>query len=355
MKKAFNLILAFNLFILAGCSLLPGSTDYSLAEAGPYHVGWQRMILYKDASREDRAVYLTLWYPAEISPEAFASEPVVDAAPDRSGAPYPLILSSSKVGFIFAQHMVSHGFVVVGLNNHDSKGLWGQWLIDYPLDILFALDQVASQPPQGMEGMIDSGRAGYMGYSFDGYNALAVSGARVDPEYYLSQCSQPSPTLPAWWIEYNCTPASDWEAFAAHAGADLTTSVDGLWQPMTDDRIRAVMPMAPEGAWLFGERGLAAVDRPVLMIGATADTINPYDQEVSFIYDALGTPERALISFIDQIHGMIDDPEMLARLKHFAAAFFGFQLQGKTDYAGYFSEDFVSRHTGLAWGVYAGK
>lgn len=55
-----------------------------------------------------------------------------------------------------------------------------------------------------------------------------------------------------------------WEEFSALAGPDITVSTDGLWQPMTDDRILAVMPMAPEGAWLFGARGLATVDRPTL-------------------------------------------------------------------------------------------
>jgi len=352
MKKIPSITLAFSLLILCGCSLLPGANDYPLSEAGPYHVGMRRMILYKDASRDDRSVYLSLWYPAEVDAEEYANEPVADATPDRSGAPYPLIISSTQLGFFFAQHMASYGFVVMGLNNQGPSNLWGDWLIDYPLDILFALDQIASYPPEGMEGMIDADQAGFMGYSFDGYNALAVSGARVDPEYYLSKCSIPSADLPAWWIEYICTPSYDWEAFAAHAGTGLTTSSDGLWQPMTDERIRAVMPMAPEGAWLFGERGLAAVDRPTLVIGATADTLNLYDQEASFIYDKLGTQDKGMISFVDQGHMMIDDQEMLARMRHFAVAFFGYHLQGKTEFADYFSEKFVERHEGLGWGIH---
>ncbi len=53
-------------------------------------------------------------------------------------------------------------------------------MIDQPLDILFALDRVASGPPDGLEGMLDTEHAGVIGYSFDGYNALAMSGARID-------------------------------------------------------------------------------------------------------------------------------------------------------------------------------
>jgi predicted dienelactone hydrolase len=148
-----------------------------------------------------------------------------------------------------------------------------------------------------------------------------------------------------------CTPARNWEAFVSHAGPELTGSEGGLWQAMTDDRIRAVMPMAPEGAWLFGERGLAAVEKPVLIIAATADTINLYEEEAGFIYENLGTPDKGVISFLDQTHYMIDDLQMVARMKHFAVAFFGYHLQGKSEYADYFSRQFVRGHAGLDWGI----
>jgi predicted dienelactone hydrolase len=351
MKRVLSSISTLSVLIASACGLLPGTQDYLLAEPGPYHVGLQRMILYEDASRENRKIFVSLWYPAEVAPEAYAREPAADAGPDRSGAPYPLIISSTQIGFVFAQHMVSHGFAVLGLNNQGPKEQWGDWLVDYPLDILFALDQVAAHPPEGMEGMLAAEKTGFMGYSFDGYNALAVSGARVDPEYYRAQCQQPASDLPVWWVGYICTPARNWEAFVSHAGPELTGSEGGLWQAMTDDRIRAVMPMAPEGAWLFGERGLAAVEKPVLIIAATADTINLYEEEAGFIYENLGTPDKGVISFLDQTHYMIDDLQMVARMKHFAVAFFGYHLQGKSEYADYFSRQFVRGHAGLDWGI----
>jgi len=331
---------------------------FPLSEPGPYPTGIRRMITFEDASRGGREVNLTVWYPALPTEGATSSGPASDAAPDLSGAPYPLILSSSKVGYIFAPHLASYGFVVAGVNGGDSSNRWGAWLIDYPLDILFALDQIATQPLDGLEGVIDANHAGAMGYSFDGYNALAVSGARVDPEFYLGQCAnaatmQPAP--PAWWIEYICAMAGGWEQFATHAGEALTTSDDRLWQPMTDERIRAVMPMAPEGSWLFGERGLAAADRPTLIIGATADDINIYSLEAAWTFEHLGDPARAMISFVGESHMMVYDTEMVARMGHFAAAFFGFYLQGRDDYAQYFSEDFVAQHDDLAWGVYQGE
>lgn len=53
----------------------------------------------------------------------------------------------------------------------------------------------------------------------------------------------------------------------------INTSDDGLWQPLSNKRIHAVMRMASEGWWLFGERGLANADRPDLVIAATNDEI----------------------------------------------------------------------------------
>ena len=222
-----------------------------LSESGSHPVGIKRNIAYEDSSRDGRKITITIWYPAIQPQDSASSGPISDALPDLTNAPYPLILSSSKVGSIFASHLASYGFVYIGINGLDTY-IWNKNLIDQPLDILFALRQVASNPLEGLEGMIDADHAGVMGYSFDGYNSLALSGVRLDPEYYLEFCANPS--LEEHWIRWGyCDPANTWEEFSDHAGIAITTSNDGLWQPMTDERIRAVMPMAGEGWWLFGE------------------------------------------------------------------------------------------------------
>jgi predicted dienelactone hydrolase len=201
---------------------------------------------------------------------------------------------------------------------------FGEKSIDQPKDILFVLDQAASNPPPELVGMIDADHAGTIGYSFDGYNSLAVSGARVDPAYYLAQCPTPDSVTQAVLSDlsaFDCTPAENWENFTDDAGEEITTSEDGLWQPMTDPRIRAVIPLAGEGWWLFGEKGLAAVDRPVLMMAGTLDELYT---ENTFIYDNLGTLDRTFITFLDQDHMMmVEDQENIQKIAHFVAAFFG--------------------------------
>jgi len=48
---------------------------------------------------------------------------------------------------------------------------------------------------------------------------------------------------------------------------------------------------------------------------------------------------------------MVFSLEPVARMKHFATAFFGTYLQGRDDYAFYFSEEFVAQHEDLIWGL----
>jgi len=226
-------------------------------------------------------------------------------------------------------------------------------MIDQPLDILFALDQVASKPPQGLEGVFDADHAGALGYSFDGYNALALSGARFDPEYYQALCADPDKTKETvqYWFEggYHCGAAREWEKFSAAAGEGITSSQDGLWQPMTDPRIKAVMPMGADGYYIFGDRGLAEVKMPVLLLAATLGDEYP---ENTLILDKLGSAEKGLISVVGRTHMIILEPDVLPILRHFAVAFFGHHLLGREDYAQYYSEEFVNQQKKLAWGVY---
>jgi predicted dienelactone hydrolase len=235
---------------------------------------------------------------------------------------------------------------------------WNSAVIDAPLDFLFALDELTSNPPEGLEGVLDTDRVGVAGYSSDGFFSLALGGARINPEYYFSQCAQTpnmDPPLSPFLIEYFCNLSERWDEFSSQVGAEISTVSDGLWQPTTDDRILAVMPMAPDSAWLYGAEGLAAIHIPSLIIAGTADDLVSYEMASCYIYEHLVNSDRVLISFIGRGHMMVDDEEVIGRIDHFAVAFFGYYLQGREDLARYFSEDFVAQQDDLAWGVYEGE
>jgi predicted dienelactone hydrolase len=331
----------------------PEPFDLPLSDYGPFFVG-KRTYSFVDSSRDDRQVVITVWYPA-IKPEGFTGVILEDTEPNTASAPYPVVLSSTKSAGYFARHLVTHGFTVVSVNRLDSYAEFDNTMIDMPLDFLFALNKAGSSSFEGLEGILDAEQAGMMGYSFGGYNSLAMSGARIDPEHYLSQCADPTSIDPAIYpdfINYQCALVDKWDEFETHAGVALSDSDDGLWQPMTDIRIRAVIPLAPEGWLLFGERGLATVDRPMLFIVGTNDQL--YSEDV-LIFQNLGTRDRFLVSFVGQTHMMIFNPEQAKHMRHFVAAFFGTYLQGHQDYAEYFSQDFVAQYPTLAWGEFSGE
>src|SRR5512136_2767542 len=103
------------LLLLAAC----GPTPYKLAERGPYPVG-MRTIAIVDDSREGRQIPVTVWYPAKSPADSTNGPPTRDAAPDLKGAPYPLLLSSTKMAKILAPYLVSHGFTWASVDGIDS-------------------------------------------------------------------------------------------------------------------------------------------------------------------------------------------------------------------------------------------
>lgn len=324
-----------------------------LSEPGPYAMS-KRIYVFEDASRDNRKVSFTVWYPAvrPVGAEEKSRAITMEHDPDLSGAPYPLLISSTEMANTLAKYVVSHGFTWVSVNGIHSYAKMSEEMYSQPLDILFGLDRAAAHAFEDLQDVINAEHTGVIGYSFDGYNTLALSGARIDPQCYLENCTNPDTITAEIKMElsaFSCTPAHDWDAFTANAGKVATMSEDGLWQPMTDSRIRAVMPMAGEGWWLFGERGLAAVEKPTLILVATQDELYP---ENVLIYKHLGSHEKTFISFVDLNHMMIFRSESIARIAHFSIAFFSYHLQGREDYKQYFSEDFVGQFNDLAWGVH---
>lgn len=341
----------------------PAPASFPLSEPGPFYAG-NRIYRLVDESRNGREIVLLVFYPALQQTGADGRPIVRDAPPDMSGAPYPLILTEQDTGGVVQSHLASYGFVRVAVvspsSGHEESGEEFVW-IDTVRDFLFALDQIASDPPEGLEGVIDSDHVGVMGHSYGGDVSLVLSGVRVDPEFYRSQCAQELAREPEsvrrFYGEFICPDAQKWDRFAAYAGDEITASDDGLWQPITDERIRAVMPSAPSITWYFGERGLAAADRPTFLLCGTEDTVYSGSSylETVYAFEHLGTPERFMVSLIGKGHFWLLVPEGAERLSHFATAFFGTYLQGKSEYRDYFSEDFVSQFDDLAWGVYEGE
>ena len=236
--KTFIFLLSVLLFVglLAACAPSQGeytvATDipFPLSEPGPYYTGMIEEYTIVDESRNGREVNLTFRYPAKEETDALSMK---GAPVNKRDAPYPLILTEYDTGgLIIDNHLVSHGFVMVEVEGENPEGsdlaadeLEGKWnigLLDGPRDLLFALDQLASNPPEGLEGIIDTDHTGVVGYSYGGFNTLAVSGARIDPQFYLERCSDSAsidPPLSDFYFSYYCDLAAMWEGFEATTAA----------------------------------------------------------------------------------------------------------------------------------------
>lgn len=338
--------------LLSGCHQGQDDDLLPLAKDGPLAVGMTTRT-FIDSSRADRPVHTIIWYPA-LNPADSAAPG--EAAPDMTGAPYPLVLFSHGHGGDpsgwgdeatgnRAGHLASQGYVVAA-PAHNDPGIW-QGLADRPQDMLFVLDQLAAANTSDWGGLIDTDRVGVWGASLGGTTTLALSGARIDPPALADRCQD----RPATTDHHKpCFVYQQWAALAeiiAPAGLSLTEP----WPPFTDERIQAVIATVPWGGPLFGEAGLATATVPTFIIGATQDPIADYDRDAAFMFTHLGSTDKTMLSLVGQGHGAVNEEDFAPIVIHFATAFLGKTLKGQEDYAAYLTEDSVAQFENLAWGV----
>lgn len=347
-QLALGFILALLLFAAAVPVQVQDTQMIPLAAPGPYLVGTREMT-YIDEARDGREVAVTIWYPAVDAAE--------NAAADPSQAPYPLILYTiGRMGNrmelrYLDEHLASQGFVVAAMEPGGRNLSSYREAVNQPLDVLFMLNQLADAPPQALTGMIDADHTGVMGYSFGGYTAVAVSGAQWDSGYHATWCTSHPDLYPE-----ACPGQKTMEMVWDYRAQTEPAPADGeLWPPMTDARIRAVLPLAGAPGMVFGERGLAEADVPMLMMAATHDTDTPYEPAAAFVYENWGDADHYLLTFVGADHnfGYRSVPNSdVDMIDHFATAFFGLYLQNRHEYAEYLTVHHVNACGDLYSGVY---
>ena len=108
---------------------------FPFSERGPYWTG-RKVITLFDASRDGREITLTIWYPAVKQADGEGKFITLDATPDMSNAPYPLILTGFDTGtYLYKSHLASHGFVMAIVSSSGLFESWDYGVIDKPLDL----------------------------------------------------------------------------------------------------------------------------------------------------------------------------------------------------------------------------
>ena len=330
----------------------------ALVDAGPYAVGVRTLEL-PGPTAADRAVRIRVFYPAITE----SDQPAEDAPPDSAGAPYPVVLGDSDLGPYLAAHLASPGLAYV---EGVGQRTWGAGhptasMVDYPLDLMAALDGLSGLGDDSLAAVVETDRAGVVGYSFGAWTTLVLAGARVDPDHYRATCAdRPDGWSDNWW-GYVCGSPAGWEAFVARGIEAGVATETGLWLPFGDERIRAVVSMMPEGYDLVGQAGIASATAAALFLAGSADVDNDYDPATLALAAHYPAGRAATVTFVGGDHSLIFTEDGAAQIRRLTTLFLAAHLRDDpamaeviderwvTDVAPTF-EDHPSYET-LVWGV----
>ncbi|MCK6554629.1 hypothetical protein L6Q96_08640, partial [Candidatus Binatia bacterium] len=227
-----------------------------------------------------RPVRVALYYPSTIEAVAGAPRDVVTifgtelfVTPsfrdvDRAPGLFPLILFSGGNGadpwnwVYLAAHLVSHGFIVAGVEHHGDHAFDytdANFAVNRPLDLRVVLDQLLAFDGEAghfLAGAIDADRIGVAGHSAGGYTVMA-----------LAMCP-----------------------FSLGA--------------FDDPRVKAVFSMDPNVTPFLADQSaavFAALDIPTLLVGGT---LSRFTAQPPFVFDALEPGPRVLAfaNLTDAVH-----------------------------------------------------
>ncbi|WP_419252715.1 alpha/beta hydrolase family protein [Caulobacter sp. ErkDOM-YI] len=309
----------------------------ALAAAGDYPVGvhaqtlvhaGQPDLLASDLAsgkiaRTDRALPVTLWYPAarpaaDAAPVRYTmpDEPKAGVAPTQvfyktgtafpdakpvRGQTFPLVVISHGYrnwGASFsdlAENLASKGYVVAAIDHQDPEPAtlaapqlsFAVTLITRVADQRFVISELARRADQGLlKGVYDAGKVGLIGYSMGGFGALATVGAGFDAQGPL----------------YKLVPGELLKPF---------TTLDPSFEAGLPKGVKAMVGLAPWGgapplrAW--SAQSLAGVKTPSLLIVGDHDDVSGYAEGVAWIYDALRGADRHLLVYANARHNIARD------------------------------------------------
>lgn len=191
------------------------------ANAWGTHAVGVRILDLVDASRDGRTLPTAVYYPAAGTLDGAACDATYqamdpferfmvltvcgtkDAAPDRSGAPYPVVVFSHGSGSVKEGHkylyeyLVSHGFVVVAPDHTGNVGLAQSapedlyMTLTRELDLRFVIDEFTARfaAAGGNDaGLGDAGRIAIAGHSWGGHTVMALAGLIYHFESVKERC-----------------------------------------------------------------------------------------------------------------------------------------------------------------------
>lgn len=291
------------LLLLFACAL--GGTWPAWA-ADPPPVGFETRE-FVDASRSNwqntghRPLRTVIWYPAAAGSSLSApqvgdpawrpffvqSQFAVAGAVSEQAPHYPIVLLSHgstsvnlALGWLGA-FLAEHGYIVAAVNHHGNtsaegrpiaQGFMAQW--ERAADLSALLDQMLADPKFGAH--IDKSRVFAAGHSAGGTTVIMLAGGQFSGEEIAKFCESATTAR-----DSSCEPReliaksiAEIEQLRKHDPA-VQASLARAKRSYRDERIRAVVAMAPAIGPAFTEATLHAIATPVFIVTAKEDAITP--------------------------------------------------------------------------------
>jgi len=244
---------------------------------------------------------VTVWYPAEPGGEAVNlgdSELFVGTSAMRdapiSGGKFPLILLSHGAGLAgtpqalswIATPLARQGFVVAapthpgnGGKNRSAAETMKLWL--RPADLTATLDAIGKDTFFGDH--FEQGKIGVLGLSMGGNTALAIAGARVDPERLAAYCDTDALNASlCQWVR--------------QSGVDLhAMDLQPAGRDNSDERIRFAMAIDPAPVDVFDTKSFAGIRIPLAIVNLGRPGKIPATTDASGIAKAIANASYATI------------------------------------------------------------
>ena len=165
--------------------------------------------------------------------------------------------------FFIGEFLASFGYIVAAIehpfnnsfNNTDQGTISNLW--NRPKDVSFVLDQLLSD--QKISASVDQERIGFIGHSIGGYTGLAIAGAIPNFRLLLDYCQNHS--------EDRLT------CHRVEVEEELFSSYTFDFTKLHDQRVRALLIMAPALGQAFERRDMEHVTIPILLIASGQDEI----------------------------------------------------------------------------------
>ena len=319
MKNFFVLWAAITAVTLAACSdaqEIPDGTPVGLVRLNltdPLRTNWEET--------GPRPLTTSIWYPATEGSEmeeigippnrpvfigGFAARDAkLPIAPER----FPLIIISHGTGGAGMQMMwlgralAEQGYIVAAVDHHgntaaedsfDPRGFRMPW--ERPRDISAVLDLLLAHPDWAPR--IDASNIGAVGFSLGGYTVTALAGARLDFDLFIEFCQ--SSERDATCDEQSEFPdaGKQFEAML-EADPDLAARMGEHNADYSDNRIHAVITLAPAIASALTEESLAKIEIPYLSIVGELDDIAPAATNANRLAEYIPGAQIVLLSGSD--------------------------------------------------------